>query len=123
MQAVCKAFVDLMGGTIAIDSAYTNGTRTVVTLPLPEAADATATRQPNSPAEQPSLPPRLSWLLVDDSQDVRLSHCRVLSKAGKGWWFSEARTGEEALAFVQSGGRFDVIVVDEYMGHAGGTWL
>ena len=36
-QALCRSCaVDLMGGNIFIDKHYTNGTRTIVELPLPE---------------------------------------------------------------------------------------
>ena len=122
-QAVCKAFVDLMGGTIAIDPAYTNGTRTVITVALPEAAadDLAAIQRAKSLGQQSDLPPRLSWLLVDDSPEVRLGHRRLLGKAGEDWAFTEVQTGEEALARVDFGTKFDVIVMDQYMAKAGGA--
>ena len=113
-----------MGGTIAIDPGYTQGARTVITLALPEAStDDVAAFQRSKLAGLTAgdLPPRLTWLLVDDSQDVRLSHRRVLGKAGKGWVFKEAQTGEEALAAVEFGGQYDVIVIDQYMAKAGGA--
>ena len=113
-----------MGGSIGIDGDYVNGTRTVVELPLPEpsAEAALALSQPQ-PSESPgaALAPGLSWLLVDDNAGVRLAHRRTLSKAGSRWAFKEASTGEAALAMLASGKRFDGIVVDMYMGKAGGA--
>ena len=117
-----------MKGTIAIDPTYTQGTRTIIAVPLPEASaeDVAALRRELSQSPAPelselTLPPQLSWLLVDDSSDVRLWHRRALGKGGKGWTFAEASTGEAAIAMVAGGQRFDVIVVDMYMSKAGGS--
>lgn len=119
-----------MKGTIAIDPEYTRGTRTVICVPLPVASadQAAALQRKLSGSETPeapglTLPPRLAWLLVDDSELVRTSHRRILSKGGNGWEFAEAPTGEAALAMVSAGRQFDVIVMDQYMGKAGGTLL
>ena len=113
-----------MGGSITIDGDYVNGTRTVVKLPLPEpsAEAALALSQPQpSESAGTALAPGLSWLLVDDNASVRLAHRRTLSKAGSRWAFEEASTGEAALAMLASGKRFDGIVMDMYMGKAGGA--
>ena len=124
-QALCRSYAeDLMGGSIGIDGDYVNGTRTVVELPLPEpsAEAALALSQPQpSGSSGTALAPGLSWLLVDDNAGVRLAHRRTLSKAGSRWAFEEASTGEAALAMLASGKRFDGIVMDMYMGKAGGA--
>ena len=119
---VCRVLVDLMGGRIAVDRMYTRGTRIVAELPLREASAEEAARLLSPvPSSEITLPPGLSWLLVDDSADVRRAHKRTLRKTGKRWVFAEAATGETALEMVASGQRFDVIVMDQFMGKAGGA--
>ena len=112
-----------MQGTIVVDSVVGRGTRIEIQLPLPvatEAAVASMASGPQDPSSSASLPLRLSVLLVDDNSAVRSSQRRTLSGASRGWAFAEVATGEAALALLTEGRRFDLIVVDQFMGKAGG---
>ena len=55
------------------------------------------------------LPARLSVLLVDDSEKVRAMQRRLLRSIAPDWSFTEAPTGEAALALLEQGRAFDVV--------------
>ncbi len=126
---LCKGLVELLGGTIAIDSKAGEGTRVTFTIrveldPLnlesPQAKWelARASRHKNTP--DPDLARRYPHevLVVDDDDIHRQIVCVQLQKMG--YTPTEAADGEEAIAAVMQG-EFDLIFMDLRMPHMNGV--
>ena len=94
------------GGTVAIRSAPGAGTE--VRLQLPAAQGAKAPEGP-AVAEVPALGPR-ALLLVDDDELIRATLPPLLELAGHR--VATVQGGEEALAMLAGGGRFDLVLLD-----------
>ncbi len=117
--AITKQLVELMNGTIRVESEYGKGTRMVFTLPQEmfdaapydynESSEAKASRKPVVPFTAP-------WgrvLLVDDNQvnlevaKALLSHYKVMMET--------ASSGREALKILEQDTFFDLIFMDHIM--------
>ncbi|USX17830.1 ATP-binding protein [Oxalobacteraceae bacterium OTU3REALA1] len=111
--SICKNLVDLMGGTIAVDSAPGVGSRFVVELWLGRASDALA------PA--PGLPAALAALrvlVVDDNATARAALEGTLGGLGIA---AVAVDGPLAAAHALAGAaRYDLLLVDAGLAGAGG---
>ena len=117
----------LMGGSLEVRSPVRDnrGSEFGFTLNMKKAVEMEVAEEEEEVKVFP-LPVGLRVLIVDDS----LSNRKVLSrKLVKGlfeplnWLVELAKTGEEALALIDAGGVFDLIVMDENMHDAGGVLL
>jgi PAS domain S-box-containing protein len=104
-----QGFARQSGGEVRIESAPDQGT--MIELRLPAAALAVG------PVTQPDAPANLRGagriLLVDDNPDVRVITAAFLT--GVGFQVVAAANGDEALAFLVRGERFDILVTDYIM--------
>jgi PAS domain S-box-containing protein len=114
--SMVHGFAAQSGGRFNITSAP--GAGTTVELWLPTAAAA----EPHSPAAGPAgrhATGRI--LLVDDNDDVLVTTGAFLKKAG--FEVVQAASGEQALALLTAGGRFDALVSDHAMPGMNGAEL
>ena len=103
--AVVRSLVDLMGGTIHIQSHLGQGTSVVVEVPIAEGADG----QVDAPLR---IDTRLPLLVVDDSHDARRAIADVIRALGIDVF--EAASGSAGL--VEAGERdYQAIVLDMQM--------
>ncbi|MCB4823293.1 response regulator [Roseicella aerolata] len=112
--AMAKGFAEQSGGAFRIESALGRGT--IVTLWLPRAVSGA---KPAVPKETEAAPPAdtalpatggIRVLLVDDEALVRTTLAENL--ATHGWIISEAESGAAALAWLDGGEAFDLLVTD-----------
>jgi CheY-like chemotaxis protein/anti-sigma regulatory factor (Ser/Thr protein kinase) len=73
--AVVRSLVDLMGGTIRVDSRVGEGTSVTVEVPITEGVDGAADAPPHVDAGRPVL-------VVDDSRDARTAIAEVIRALG-----------------------------------------
>jgi signal transduction histidine kinase/FixJ family two-component response regulator len=112
--AMAKGFAEQSGGAFRIESALGRGT--TVTLWLPRAAPGAKPAAPKESATAPlagNTSPamgNLRVLLVDDEALVRTTLAEDL--AAHGWVVSEAESGAAALAWLDGGESFDLLVTD-----------
>jgi signal transduction histidine kinase/CheY-like chemotaxis protein len=112
--AMAKGFAEQSGGAFRIESALGRGT--TVTLWLPRAAPGARPAAPKeaeaAPLADTILPTTNSIrvLLVDDEALVRTTLAENL--AAHGWIVSEAESGAAALAWLDGGEAFDLLVTD-----------
>ncbi|MBL6076929.1 PAS domain S-box protein [Belnapia sp. T18] len=105
--AMAHGFAAQSGGALAIESAQGQGTR--VTLWLPEAsAEAAAPAPPAAPARH-----GLRLLMVEDEAPLRGVMATALREEGLA--VTEAASGAAALALLESGSRFDLVLTDHAM--------
>ena len=110
--SVCDNLVRRFGGSMRIASAV--GVGTTVTIVLPPASRAATEAEPVTPSPRG---PRLKILVVDDDAAVR----RTLRRALAGHEVTDAGGGRAALALVDAGRTFDVIVCDLMMPDVAGV--
>lgn len=112
---IARRLVEMMGGTIAVESAKGHGTTVRVTLPLPPAAAPAA-----APAASDPLPPvaGLTVLAADDSAANRSVLRAMLASLGV-----EAVIAEDGAGAVAAWapGRFDALLLDISMPGMDGT--
>ncbi len=104
-----RTFAEQSGGSVAARSI--EGAGTTITLRLPW-----STRQPapeDGPGETVALRGPCRLLMVED--DVMISEVVTSALAAAGFTVVHARTGDEALALLQGGARFDVVFSDVVM--------
>ncbi len=113
--AMVFEFVQRHGGAIAVDSAPGVGTAFQLTLPLCSAPS------PARPTAVGSAAPRVargSVLVVEDEPGVRALARAILE--GRGYTVTAVGDGTAAIAELESGSRFDVVVTDMIMPGPGG---
>jgi signal transduction histidine kinase/ActR/RegA family two-component response regulator len=108
--AMVQGFCRQSGGDARVISAPGQGTR--VEVWLPSASRTAGGLAPTAPA--PARPTGAgNILLVDDSPDVLLTVRAFLSKGG--FTVRHAHSGDEALALLAAGERFDILITDYMM--------
>jgi CheY-like chemotaxis protein len=100
-----------LGGGFELTSALGEGTR--VDLYLPVATEDAAARPPLSSEAAVSVGRRLSVLIVDDEELVRVATAEMIRDLGHE--VEEAASGSEAMARLESSKGFDVLVTDYMM--------
>ena len=100
-----------LGGGFELTSALGEGTR--VDLYLPVATEDAAARPPLSSEAAVSVGRRLSVLIVDDEELVRVATAEMIRDLGHE--VEEAASGSEAVARLESSKDFDVLVTDYMM--------
>ena len=113
--AIAKELVDLMGGTIAVNSTLGEGTTFVIELPLE--LDLSAPKQPAACKPLPSLNGMKLLLAEDNALNAEVA-CYLLENAGAA--VTVAENGQAALdAFLATGKGdvplFDAILMDVVM--------
>lgn len=114
--AICQDVVQEMGGRITVDSAVGAGARFVVRLPAntPEQQAPVAGCQRHAPAEG------LRVLLVEDDPGVRAALRRSLGRTQE---VTEAPSSREAIALLDAGESFDLVLTDLLMADGSGPEL
>ena len=109
--SISKALVEMMGGSISLESAEGKGSIFSFRLPFEKCAEFLPGRE-----EQVSFS-GMRALLVDDNLDS----LEILAQNMAAWGFTtvSARSAAEALQILKTGGKFDLLVVDQQM--AGGN--
>jgi PAS domain S-box-containing protein len=105
-------FVTQSRGTVELDSAPGRGT--TVTMHLPRWRDTEAAAGGPDAAAPAALPRHLKVLLVEDEPEVRKVIGTFLTGLGVG--FTSAVDGEQALAWLESGGDVDLLLTDIALG-------
>ena len=107
------------GGYVLLDSREGAGTRIEILLPVhePSAPPAVAMPTPERVREVQSR----RVLVVDDEDAVRRLVCAVLER--QGYAVRQAPNGREALALLDTGAEFDLVVSDVIMPEMGGREL
>ncbi len=105
--ALSKNLVDLMGGTLNVESKKNKGSRFSFTLPLQP-----PTREPLPEADEPRSMTRLRILLAEDNPITQLALQEGLSDAGHR--VSSAYSGKQALEALEEES-FDVVLMDVQM--------
>jgi PAS domain S-box-containing protein len=104
------------GGRLLVQSQSGKGTTVEIWLPVATIRAGDPVREAPSP-EQPDsdlqISEPLTLLLVDDDDLVLLSTMAMAEDMG--YAVHSARSGEEALAYVDAGGEVDVVVTDQAM--------
>jgi CheY-like chemotaxis protein len=108
--AICRDLVELMGGTIEVESAPGQGSRFILRLPLPRLAGEAPERAPADAAEAPLRPLRL--LAAEDNQVNQLVLRTLLEQVGH--TICMVDNGAEAVA-AWEGEPWDVILMDMQM--------
>jgi PAS domain S-box-containing protein len=116
--AICHGIVTRLGGAIDVESAPGRGTTFRVTLPVARASRAEAPLPPATARRMPARKPRL--LIVDDEPILLKTTARVLEDDHE---IALANTAKEALALLEQGQRFDVILCDLMMPEMTGMQL
>ena len=117
-MSITKSIVDLMGGTITVDTELGKGTEFTVRLPLPFATDADLKADAASSSAGRGKPVDFSSkriLLVEDSEINREIATTLLSDAGME--VDVAENGQVAVEKVSQGGvgHYDAILMDVLM--------
>ncbi len=103
--AICKSIVNMMAGDIHAESEPGKGSTFIFTVKLALAPFASE----DAHAEK-KLPHTLRVLVVDDEEQTRAYFADIM--AGFGVACEQAASGEEALALLESGAKYDILFVD-----------
>lgn len=105
--SICRSLVEMMGGTIVIESAEGKGAVFSFRLPCREAAVTPALQDDHISFSG------MRALLVDDNTDS----LEILVRNMATWGFKTTSAGNtpEALAVLKSGEKFDLLIVDHQM--------
>lgn len=115
--SITRYMVELMGGTIGLESVYNQGTTFTVTIPQRVVDSRTLTEVPDVPARDEEAAELFTTegyrvLVVDDNR-VNLKVAKEFLK-GYGFELEEAESGQEAIDLVRQN-RYDIIFMDHMM--------
>ncbi len=115
--SICRRLVELMGGRMWAESAPGIGSIFQFTLPY-QVAPATKAALWDQPHPQLC---GLKVLVVDDSA----TNCRILARQTSRWGLAAQTTtrGEQALAWLRAGEKFDLVLLDQQMPEPDGLAL
>lgn len=108
--AICKSLVELMGGTIAVDSEVGRGTTVFFCCSFSAGGPA---GQAAAPGAGQAAPDGLRVLVAEDDRITRLAVRRLLEKEGHA--VVEAVDGLQALETLLRGDPFDLVLMDIQM--------
>lgn len=108
--AISKSLVEMMGGSITVESVLGNGTRFTLEVPLMRATPPIESARP--PPRVDGLRRRLSVLVAEDNRVNQMVAQRLLDQLGARWML--ARTGREAVEMLRAR-RFDLVLMDVRM--------
>jgi len=111
--AICKQLVNLMQGEITVDSVKNEFTRFAIQLPLPVGAQTVKSSAVAEPADgqvTSDFSKSLYVLAVDDNEVNRKVVSAMLNKLGH--QVDIACSGHEALALIEDGKDYDLILMD-----------
>ncbi len=106
-----KGFAEQSGGTVRLYSEPGQGTSVVIYLPAHGSGPIENDAAPDS--SRPSAFPRARVLLVEDLPEVRKVMRLRLER--EGLCVTEAETGDQAMALVEGGADFDILLTDIVM--------
>jgi len=109
---ICKAFVEMMGGSIALDSEFGQGTIITVIIPLIQGNEAEVVYSREEEVELTVYAPSARVLLVDDNEYNLKAGSGLLSLHGIN--VTTAASGREAIDTVQKE-NFDIVFMDHMM--------
>ncbi|MGL5102474.1 MAG: ATP-binding protein [Plesiomonas sp.] len=109
--SICKELVELMGGTISLESQKGRGSRFIVRIPTTACKVEEPRTQSNKPLVTTHDDPVI--LLVDDHEANRFVIGQQLKQLG--YRFITACNGHEALALLDAGTDISLILLDCYM--------
>lgn len=110
--AMVHGLAEQSGGRFRLSSSLGEGTTAEIVLPVAE--DRPASERAPAPAQAvPAAPKRLDVLVVDDDALVLMGTSGLLEDLGH--TVVEAGSGAQALALLESGRPFDVLVTDQAM--------
>ena len=114
-MAITKIFVDLMGGTIQVESRENEGTQFTIDLDLKAADSAPEEEKAGSPDEDCGCAKGRRLLLADDVEINREIAVRILEHMG--FCVDTAANGAEALRMVETAGAgyYDAVLMDIQM--------
>lgn len=107
--SICKRQIELMGGTIGIDSEEGIGTTIYFSLCLPEADGPEAVKAPDISTGRSVLKPGVSVLLVEDNEVNQKVVSTLLTKSG--CKVETADNGRDAVLYLHKN-KCDVILMD-----------
>ena len=110
-------FAKQSGGALRLLSEVGKGTRAELWLPAAEEGDVV--RKPAAEAPQPAAARSLSILLIDDHPEVRATTAAMLHDLGHS--IIDVDGGAEAIAAIDAGATFDLLITDYAMPRQSGT--
>jgi signal transduction histidine kinase/CheY-like chemotaxis protein len=120
--AIARQLVGLMGGELTVLSALNRGTRFTVKIPVTRSSESVSDRVEMSLASARGYAgDRRRLLIVDDDDRSRDVLVRLLQSIG--FDVSEASSGREAEAMLESGRPFDAVLTDQFMADGDGWWV
>ena len=120
--AIARQLVGLMGGELTVLSALNRGARFTVKIPVTRSSEFVSDGVEMSLASARGYAgDRRRLLIVDDDDHSRDVLVRLLQSMG--FEVSEASSGREAEAMLESGRRFDAVFTDQFMADGDGWWV